>query len=115
MKSNETGLIMETEKFFQCCGYDLKDQANLPDWERISCIKNVPRCAPKLSATVATTISTPVTATNATNTTQGGRRKRDLPPDCPTCKSLIDTKIDKGFNAAGGLGLFFSLTEVGQP
>ena len=26
--------------------------------------------------------------------------------------SILDDKIDKGFNAAGGLGLFFALTEV---
>ena len=74
-------------------------------------MKNVPRCAPAL--TVATTTTPIVTAANTTATAADHRRKRDTPADCPTCKSLIDTKIDKGFNAAGGLGLFFSLTEVG--
>jgi len=31
--------------------------------------------------------------------------------DCTTCFSHINNKVDSGFNAAGGLGLFFALTE----
>lgn len=31
---------------------------------------------------------------------------------CPTCEEAIQDKIDYAFNAAGGLGLFFSFTEV---
>ena len=47
------------------------------------------------------------TATEGTNVT-----RPDLPQDCITCSAKIDSKMDKGFNAVGGLGLFFSLTEV---
>ena len=32
---------------------------------------------------------------------------------CPTCQAAIKDKINYAFNAAGGLGLFFSFTEVG--
>ena len=32
--------------------------------------------------------------------------------NCPTCKAAIQDKINYAFNAAGGLGLFFSFTEV---
>jgi len=31
--------------------------------------------------------------------------------DCQTCFSIITDKVNSGFNAAGGLGLFFSFTE----
>jgi len=33
-------------------------------------------------------------------------------PNCLTCFSHINEKVNSGFNAAGGLGLFFSLTEL---
>jgi len=32
-------------------------------------------------------------------------------PKCQTCFSIISDKVNSGFNAAGGLGLFFSFTE----
>jgi len=32
--------------------------------------------------------------------------------DCKTCFSFISDKVNSGFNAAGGLGLFFSFTEL---
>jgi len=32
--------------------------------------------------------------------------------DCQTCYSIISDKVNSGFNAAGGLGLFFSFTEL---
>jgi tetraspanin-13/31 len=114
-RDHEPGLIKQTETFFQCCGYNKTDQAKLPEWERLSCIKSVPRCSAVLTRTTVTPITPAVTQESANNTKNpaGGRQKRDLvTPDCPTCKSLIDTKIDKGFNAVGGLGLFFSLTEL---
>jgi len=31
---------------------------------------------------------------------------------CETCFSMINEKVNSGFNAAGGVGLFFSLTEL---
>jgi len=33
-------------------------------------------------------------------------------PDCQTCFSLITDKVNSGFNGAGGLGLFFSFSEL---
>merc|ERR550519_2336516 len=33
-------------------------------------------------------------------------------PKCQTCFSIISDKVNSGFNAAGGLGLFFSFTEL---
>jgi len=33
-------------------------------------------------------------------------------PNCRTCYSIISDKVNSGFNAAGGLGLFFSFTEL---
>lgn len=38
---------------------------------------------------------------------------KDIKADtCDTCKSRLVGKINKGFNSAGGLGLFFAFTEV---
>jgi len=35
-----------------------------------------------------------------------------VPPNCHTCYSLISDKVNSGFNGAGGLGLFFSFSEL---
>jgi len=35
-----------------------------------------------------------------------------VPTGCQTCYSLISDKVNSGFNGAGGLGLFFSFSEL---
>jgi tetraspanin-13/31 len=37
---------------------------------------------------------------------------KPMKTECKTCFSHISDKVDSGFNAAGGLGLFFSFTEL---
>ena len=81
------------------------------------CRDNVARCKTVTPYPAATTTTQGLTASGNTTTSDAapsGRRKRDVPADCIQCSSLIDLKMDKGFNAVGGLGLFFSLTEVCQ-
>ena len=95
-KGNEDGLIHETEKFFKCCGYDLADQKNLTGTEKKFCTSNISSCDIEAG-------TKPPGNSSATGV---------LTATCVTCKELLDDKIDKGFNAAGGLGLFFALTEV---
>jgi len=109
----EMNLIHETEKFFQCCGYDKNDDILNNTEETSFCRKNVARCAsiPTLPSATATTQS-PINNKTTSATTPSGRRKRDVTLDCPKCSELIELKMDKGFNAVGGLGLFFSLTEL---
>ena len=102
------GIIHTAEEFFQCCGYDDTDQQNLPQEELDFCKAKVST----FCSAVPTTPAIPSNTVPANSTTAGKRRKRELPNDCPTCKSFLDDKIDRGFNAAGGLGLFFALTEV---
>ena len=103
------GLIQEAEKFFQCCGYDEADQKGLNITEQTFC---------KTYVSQSCSFDPPPTNTGTTNaapenaTSSGKRRKRDLSVDCFPCKNFLDDKIDRGFNAAGGLGLFFALTEV---
>jgi len=49
-----------------------------------------------------------------TNSTTEGVRCEELPchqSGCSTCMDTIQEKINSAFNAAGGLGLFFSFTE----
>lgn len=33
-------------------------------------------------------------------------------PTCPTCEDQLETMINYGFRVSGGIGLFFSFTEV---
>jgi len=40
------------------------------------------------------------------------KNSTDVPDKCYTCYSLISDKVNSGFNAAGGLGLFFSFSEL---
>ena len=101
------GIIHSAEEFFQCCGYDETDQQSLPDEEQAFCIDKISSCS-----AIPTTPAVSASTTPTNSTTAGKRRKRALTPDCQTCKALLDDKIDRGFNAAGGLGLFFALTEV---
>ena len=75
------------------------------------CNQNIPNC--KLPIAIATRKDDSKKTPKEPSTTEGRkRRKRDVPDDCPVCSDLIVDKIDAGFNAVGGLGLFFSLTEV---
>jgi len=96
-QNNEIELIHQAQKLFQCCGYDDKDPFLKNNTQIQWCMANVDICkSPKTTAT----------GTNATVTGP------ELPQDCLTCSTKIDSKMDKGFNAVGGLGLFFSLTEL---
>ena len=97
--NKEWGLIHQTEDFFHCCGYDDNDRKNQSQDEINYCTTNIPVCRSP-NPTTASNASTPVSSF-------------EFPDDCLTCKEFIDIKIDKGFNAVGGLGLFFALTEVG--
>ena len=86
-------MVRQAETLFQCCGYDINDtviRIHDAPW----CEENIDICKPLTTTTAADS--------NSTKLTQ----------DCITCSDKIDSKMDKGFNAVGGLGLFFSLTEV---
>jgi len=46
------------------------------------------------------------------NTTDSGRECSIQCPNCPTCESALENMINYGFRVSGGIGLFFSFTEV---
>jgi len=96
-ENNEIELIHQAQKLFQCCGYNEKDPFLSNATQKQWCMANVDICKPI------------ITTTTGTNDNVTGS---DLPQDCLTCSAKIDSKMDKGFNAVGGLGLFFSLTEL---
>jgi len=81
---NQTKL--EAEQLFGCCGFDNHTQG-------IDCAA-VNRCNPEQQGAVEFNSNTKINW------------------NCPTCKAAIQDKINYAFNAAGGLGLFFSFTEI---
>jgi len=92
-EQNEIALVRQAQTLFQCCGYDINDTAIRKD-DALWCQQHIDICKPLTTTTAADSNSTKLTL------------------DCITCSDKIDSKMDKGFNAVGGLGLFFSLTEI---
>jgi len=97
-ETNSKSLVIQAEQTFDCCGLGInkttdklyknpspEDQA----WTRENKVfDNRP---------------------DATCYHPNGTAMKD---DCQTCYSIISDKVNSGFNAAGGLGLFFSFTEL---
>ncbi|XP_046439266.1 tetraspanin-31-like [Daphnia pulex] len=46
------------------------------------------------------------------NTTDSGTECADKCPTCLTCESALENMINYGFRVSGGIGLFFSFTEL---
>ena len=107
------------EMTFGCCGFNKKDERrNMDNFERNTtwspkleswtneinwCIQNVTSCKkPRLG--------------NPTNEATDRSRLRassgTLDLKCPTCDKALKGNINHVFNKAGGIGLFFSLTEI---
>jgi hypothetical protein len=128
-------LIHDAEQFFQCCGYDQDDRRFNPDptypdtdGQRQYCIDKSTEwkkpCNIPTTTSAAITTTTTATTTIATNTTEPTTTQlaitttipdtttpRPLDLGCQRCQDVLDNKIEKAFNASGGLGLFFALTE----
>ena len=128
-------VIHDAEKVFGCCGYDKYDPRlnpsnySTPPWsdERNWCTESIASCTntttTAATTTAATTTATPTTPNNTTtaNTTSTSTTTNTTPVPttayspmslgCRTCKEKLDDKIEIAFNASGGLGLFFALTE----
>jgi len=97
-ESKSESLVIQAERSFDCCGLGLNDNMepyNKPNTTEAewSDEKKV-FLGEKYSSLNCYGI-------NATN----------IPNDCYTCFSIISDKVNYAFNAAGGLGLFFSFTE----
>ncbi|GFN76004.1 cyclin-dependent kinase 4 [Plakobranchus ocellatus] len=97
--SNYTRADVQSQ--FDCCGFR---DVNLPPKERLghpNCL-NSSHCCADSNAPCCTGIYP--------NTSAAGT----APPSCPcdTCFSKLQVKIYNAFSATGGVGLFFSFTEI---
>jgi len=97
--SNSKSLVIQAEQTFDCCGLGINATDNVyekptPGDIQWSMDNNVFDNYPDHDCYHAPN-------TNAT-----------VKDNCRTCFSIISDKVNSGFNAAGGLGLFFSFTEL---
>jgi tetraspanin-13/31 len=96
-EKNSPSLVVQAERSFDCCGLGLdadlhiytKPNARDQQWSNNHTVFDQ---YPDL------------TCHHTANSTMSEK--------CSTCFSLISDKVNSGFNAAGGLGLFFSFTEL---
>jgi len=106
-KKSPDSLKIQAEQSFDCCGLGL-DTSKAPgaqvtlepsqDDMKFSIEKHVFDNFP-----TAKCYHAPPIPTNGTI---------PVPEGCQTCYSLISDKVNSGFNGAGGLGLFFSFSEL---
>eukprot|EP00092_Neocalanus_flemingeri_P038805 GFUD01042248.1.p1 GENE.GFUD01042248.1~~GFUD01042248.1.p1 ORF type:complete len:234 (+),score=44.04 GFUD01042248.1:32-733(+) len=95
-ETKSPSLVIQAEQTFDCCGLGLGED-NIPYLEPTAADQNF---------TIANDVFKnypDADCYHAANTTMN--------TDCHTCYSHISDKVNSGFNAAGGLGLFFSFTE----
>eukprot|EP00092_Neocalanus_flemingeri_P063761 GFUD01077213.1.p1 GENE.GFUD01077213.1~~GFUD01077213.1.p1 ORF type:complete len:240 (+),score=54.51 GFUD01077213.1:39-758(+) len=96
-ETKSPSLVIQAEQTFDCCGLGLGED-NIPYLEPTADDQNF---------TIANDVFKnypDAECYHAANTS--------MKTDCHTCYSHISDKVDSGFNAAGGLGLFFSFTEL---
>jgi len=97
-ETKSESLVIQAEQTFDCCGLGINITAN-------DAIYDIP--TPKdiqwtIEKKVFDNYPDAACYHKGNNSTKG---------DCRTCYSIINDKVNSGFNAAGGLGLFFSFTE----
>lgn len=97
-ESKSPSLVIQAEQTFDCCGLGIDEETN------------------------AVYTKPSEHDQNFTNTNHVFKDYPDaqcyhledkkMKDECQTCYSHISDKVNSGFNAAGGLGLFFSFTEL---
>ena len=100
--------IHSAEKALGCCGFDSDDgRTKIVNYKNKNsswsqeidwCIENVSGC------------KVPKAEKKNTNINRGFSSSLNI--TCPTCQEVLKGKINAAFNKAGGLGLFFALTEA---
>jgi tetraspanin-13/31 len=98
-EDKSTSLIVQAEQTFDCCGLGIDGNGSL--YEKPT--------QKDMEWTLGHKVFTEDKYKNyncyhSNNTT--------VPKDCFTCYSTIRSQVNSGFNTAGGLGLFFSFTEL---
>jgi len=95
-ETNSVSLVIQAEQTFDCCGLGI-DKADK--------VYEAPTADDQ-----AWTIEHKV-FDNRPDAECYHQANTTMNPKCQTCFSIISDKVNSGFNAAGGLGLFFSFTE----
>ena len=89
-------LVKSAEETFDCCGSGLKEYEN----GTLGRYTNPSEEDKKWSDEQGVVFK------------EGGKCANHSSVECITCYKKIEDKVGKGFNTAGGLGLFFSFPEV---
>jgi len=106
--------IHTAEQSFGCCGLDYSDQRrnatkyNITSTTTANCTDTGPSGWCREIQWCITTIDECKDPADDPNLIHGNITEFG----CPTCTDSLDSKIDKAFNATGGLGLFFSFAEL---
>ncbi|XP_022326247.1 tetraspanin-13-like isoform X1 [Crassostrea virginica] len=90
--SNETRITVQATS--QCCGFDEQSPLKHPSCASLKCCENSgAECCARAA---------------------GGNATTAQPGNCPcaTCSEKLSDKINYGFKLTGGIGLFFSFTEI---
>jgi len=96
MTSSES-LVIQAERSFDCCGLGLTDTYDFYDKPTTADINW------SLNHTVFEDTS---------HSCHGITNVTTIPEDCVTCYTHVSDRVNYAFNAAGGVGLFFSFTEL---
>jgi tetraspanin-13/31 len=96
-EKNTPSVIVQAERTFDCCGVGLNDDLSVYPKPTLK----DRQWSDKHGVFNGTEYENKECSDHNSNTTE-----------CATCFSHINDKVNSGFNAAGGLGLFFSLTEL---
>jgi len=96
--TSSPSLVVQAERSFDCCGVGLTDTYDFYD-------KPTP-------ADIKWSFDNEVFKDTTNTPDCHGLNATDAPPSCSSCFSHISGKVNYAFNAAGGVGLFFSFTEL---
>jgi len=104
--------IHTAEQNFECCGIDYGDQRRNASKYTVNQKTNKAECTDKDWCPEIQWCISKVSGCNDPADDPSLINGTRLEFGCPTCINSLDTKIDKAFNATGGLGLFFSFAEL---
>jgi len=97
-ETNSKSLVIQAEQTFDCCGLGIN--------------KTTDALYPEPSIEDQAWTRENKVFDNRPDATCYHPNGTTMNKDCKTCYSIISDKVNSGFNAAGGLGLFFSFTEL---
>jgi len=106
-KTSPPSILVQAEQSFDCCGLGL--DTSKPPGEQVTTEPSHDDMKWSIDNHVFDAFPT---ARCYHDPSQKFSNTTKAPKGCQTCYSLISDKVNSGFNGAGGLGLFFSFSEL---